>query len=245
VVATSRSDTFTGGRGPQRAGGTSMRKRGWFLLFLLFLPILLALIFYLTFIRQIPCGTDLFGDQGNGSFESGNFVPTTEGVMDLPDASTDLTGWTVAVDSHSNNRLRWAQNVNRFGVMTKYGERFLSLIGSNLSEPYPALIRVSVPVQRGRYELGFSLGQDKQQGLPGSVSADADVSGAATRHQTFSTAAAGDNWQPFTMDFDVTADGSVRITFSATSKQGPVRYVGLDNVSLRRFMTLSQCLTGQ
>ena len=125
------------------------------------------------------------------------------------------------------------------------GERFLSLTDSNLVEPYPALIRVSVPVQRGRYELGFSLGQDKDQGLPGPVSADADVSGAATRHQTFSTAAAGDNWQPFTMDFDVAADGSVRITFSATSKQGPVRYVGLDNVSLRRFMTLSRCLTGQ
>jgi hypothetical protein len=185
-------------------------------------------------------------DQGNGSFESGNFVPTFEKVMDLPDASTDLTGWTVTVDSHSNNRLRWAQNGNRFQVMTKYGERFLNLTGSDLLEPYPALIRASVPVQRGRYELGFSLGQDKDQGYPGPVKADADVSGAATRHQTFSTAAAGDNWQPFTMDFDVTADGSsVRIAFSATAKQGQVRYVGLDNVSLRRFMTLSQCLTGQ
>jgi len=223
-----------------------MRKRGWFLLLVLFLPILLAFLFYRTFIRQIPCGTDLFADQGTGSFESGNFVPTpNDGVMDLPDASTDLTGWTVAVDSHSNNRLRWAQNGNRFGVTTKYGERFLGLTGSNFLEPYPAVIRVNVPVQTGRYELGFSLGQDPPHGLPGPVSADADVSGAATRRQTFSTAAAGDNWQPFTMDFDVTADGSVRIAFSATSKQGLVRYVGLDNVSLRRFMTLSQCLMGQ
>ena len=165
--------------------------------------------------------------------------------MDLPDASSDLAGWTVAVDSHSNNRLRWAQNGNRFGVTTKYGARFLSLTGSNLVEPYPALIRVNIPVQAGRYELGFSLGQDEQNQLPGPVSADADVSGAATRHQTFSTAAAGGNWQPFTMDFDVTADGNARIVFSATSKQGPVRYVGLDNVSLRRFMTLYQCVTGQ
>jgi hypothetical protein len=45
-----------------------MRRRGWFPLLLLLLPILLALIFYRTFIRQILCGTDVFGDQGNGSF---------------------------------------------------------------------------------------------------------------------------------------------------------------------------------
>jgi len=223
-----------------------MRKRGWLVFFALFLPILLAFLFYRTFIRQIPCGTDLFADQGNGSFESGNFVPTTEGVMDLLDASTDLTGWTVGVDTRSNNRLRWTQDGNRFQVTTIYGVRFLSLTGSNLQESriQPSSGR-TFPCKRDAYRLEFSLGQDAPHQLPGPVSADADVSGAATQHRTFSTAAAGDNWQPFPMDLDVTAGGSIRITFSATPKQGPVRYVGLDNVSLRQFMTLSQCLMSQ
>jgi hypothetical protein len=211
---------------------------------ILILAIAAAIVAYREFVAQVPCGNDLFADD-NGSFESGNFVANGGCGMDLPAGATDLTDWTITVSQTSHNPMAWCSNENRFNVKAKNGDKFISLTGDGNppQEPYPFLTRVGIPVQQGRYRLIFYLGQDPSEGFPGPVSADVGISGAATLNHTFTTDANGATWQEQTLDFNVPANGTIDIAFGATAGQGkrPVRYVGLDSVSLRRLVPVFQC----
>jgi hypothetical protein len=222
-----------------------MRMRRVVFSIVLILAIVAAIIIYRQFVMQVPCGNDLFAD-GNGSFESGNFVVNGGCGMDLPDGATDLTAWTIAVDQKSHNPMGWCSNENRFSVKAHDGDKFITLAGDGNppQEPYPLIKRTGISVHQGHYRLGFFLGQDRNEGFPGPVSADIRISGAATLQSTRVTDANGPNWQPFTVDFDVPADGTVDIAFNATAGQSkqPARYVGLDSVSLFRLETLSNCI---
>jgi hypothetical protein len=210
---------------------------------LLAIAVILAIILYRTFVRQVPCGPDLFTDL-NGSFEDGNFQPGTDGSMNLPNGSTDLATWTVRVNAASQNPLRWSDNTT--GILkTPFGHRFLNLAGccNPPREPFPAVAQESIQLQPGRYQLSFALGQDRANGFPGPVSADVNISGLVSRRETRTTAANGDNWQTFAVEFEVNQSGSIFVSFVATAGQGAhfVRYIGLDNVSLRQFRPLFRC----
>jgi hypothetical protein len=211
---------------------------------ILILTIAAAIIAYREFVVQVPCGNDLFADD-NGSFESGNFVPNANGGMDLLNGANDLTDWTITVSPTSNNPIAWYSDANRFNVKAQNGHKFVTLAGDGnpLQEPYPLLNRVGIPVQQGRYRLKIYLGQDPSNGFPGHVSADVGISGAATLHHTFATNATGPTWQEQTLDFNVPANGAIDIAFGATAGQSklPVRYVGLDNISLRRLEPVFRC----
>jgi hypothetical protein len=165
--------------------------------------------------------------------------------MDLLNGANDLTDWTITVSPTSNNPIAWYSDANRFNVKAQNGHKFVTLAGDGnpLQEPYPLLNRVGIPVQQGRYRLKIYLGQDPSNGFPGHVSADVGISGAATLHHTFATNATGPTWQEQTLDFNVPANGAIDIAFGATAGQSklPVRYVGLDNISLRRLEPVFRC----
>jgi hypothetical protein len=168
--------------------------------------------------------------------------------MRLPNNSADLTDWSVFVSTKSNNPLLWMQNGNRINVSTNYGQRFIILVGSGNppQEPYPGVSKASLSLPPEHYQLRFALGQDRN-GFPGPVSADVDLTGVVTQHKTFPTDGSGPNWQEFTLEFDVINSGSTGVSFTATPGQGsrPVRYIGLDNVSLREFVPVFQCRQGK
>ena len=75
------------------------------------------------------------------------------------------------------------------------------------------------------------------------MSVDVNISGLVTLSERRTTEANGDNWQTFTVEFEVTQSGSIFVSFGATAGPGThfVRYIGLDNVSLRQFRPLFRC----
>jgi len=203
---------------------------------------ILAVIGYRQFVQQVPCGPDLFAGDKNGSFEIGNFkpLPFPDTYMPLPDGATDLTSWTIHARS---NPLAWSSNDNRFQIKTPYGTHFLDLTGPSDAERYPGLSQ-GIALQPGRYQLSFALGQDRNNGFPGPVSGDITTAGIFTHQQTFTTDANGDNWQTFALDVDAKSAGALQLSFGATAGQSKptlVRYVGLDNVSLRQYLPRYSC----
>jgi len=216
------------------------------IIIVLAIAVILAIILYRTFVRQVPCGPDLFMDLNlNGNFEDGNFVPGADGSMNLPNGSTDLKPWTVRVNAASQNPLRWSDN--RTGILkTEFGFRFLNLAGccNPPREPFPAVAQQSIQLQPGRYQLSFALGQDPASGFPGPVSVDVNISGVVTRSWTRHTEANGKNWQKFEdMEFEVNQNGSIFVSFGARSGQSAhyVRYIGLDDVQLKQFRPVFRC----
>jgi hypothetical protein len=203
---------------------------------------ILAVIGYRQFVQQLPCGPNLFADDKNGSFENGNFrpLPFPDTYMPLPDGATDLTGWTIHA---GRNPLAWSSNENRFGIKTPSGTHFIDLTGPSDAEPYPSLSQ-GIALPPGRYQLSFALGQDRNDGFPGPVSAGINTEGVFTHQQTFTTDANRDNWQTFAFDVDVKSGGTLQVSFGATagqSKPPQVKYVGLDNVSLRQYLPRYSC----
>ena len=163
----------------------------------------------------------------NGSFESGNFVPSETGSMLLSAGATDMTGWTVI-----NGGLAWDSQADPYGLTASDGSYFLDLTGDYDQAPYGGVAQAVTTAIGSQYQLTFDVGTsttyDNNSGLlPVSIAVSADSSSGIF---TTATPSSINQWQSFSFDFTATSTSTL-ISLDGQASAN-IEYIGLDNVSL-------------
>lgn len=164
----------------------------------------------------------------NGSFESGNFVPTaptSDNTMVLNVGAANMTGWTVV-----SNSLAWIGPSNPFGLSASDGSYFLDLSGYHDNAPYAGVAQTSISTTSGdHYQLSLDLGSSITYDT-GPVSILVSAGSAST---TFtSTLSVLNGWETFTFDFIATSANTTLLLTGDVAGNQNQEYIGLDNVSV-------------
>lgn len=167
----------------------------------------------------------------NPSFESGGFVDSGNGFMQLGSGNSSLTGWSI-----DTGTISWGTTPNSTNIVASAGTKFLNLAGFHPNTPNPwGRINQGVVLTSGVvYQLSFDLGcYQGNPALHGPVTVHVTAFGTVL-NTTVTFTPTGTNtatqWGRFNLNFTAPFSATGTVTFQGISAGG--RYIGLDNVAL-------------
>ena len=168
----------------------------------------------------------------NGSFEDVG-APFSDGGLELPLLSTDLTGWTIV-----GAEIAVLDNTKPYNLTPSVGNNFLDLTGYwNIDLPKGVSQTLTGLTSGQTYAFSMDLGLrngycvESDTDCSGPVSASVQIGGLPIKTFTFDSDVSGNVWG--THSFNFVADSSpMKLTILGTAMPTGNYYIGLDNVTV-------------
>lgn len=157
----------------------------------------------------------------NGGFEAGGtFVNTALGAMQLPGASSTISGWTSTGDE-----IAWVDDTNLDGIFASEGSRHLDLAGFTNVAPAGGIEQSFATTVGQTYVVTFEMATNPAYGQ------SCIAVFAAGSFQIFTpTVGPGQIWHSYSWNFTATSTTTTLKFQEANS--GQTVYNGLDNVAV-------------